>query len=89
MPLMPLDSDEDPETDGNENDLVTLTGIDVSGGDREQILEALNLNRKMLHESQPGADVDESAVRQTIDALLDQLNESEAPDAPSESPTES
>jgi hypothetical protein len=72
MPLMPLDADD---TDADDDpDAVTLTGIDVSGGDREQILEALRLNRQLLHDPQPDAEVDETAVRQTIDDLLDQLN---------------
>lgn len=74
MSLVPLDPDEtDAEDDARAQ--VPLTGIDVSGNDREQILEALRLNRKLLHEPQPGADVDERAVRATIDALLDKLNE--------------
>ncbi|PQJ33719.1 hypothetical protein BSZ35_03080 [Salinibacter sp. 10B] len=75
MPLLPLDGDH-ASTD-EEDAPVTLTGIDVSGGDREQILEALTLNRQLLHEPQPDAEVDEQAVRQTIDDLLDQLNASE------------
>lgn len=86
MPLMPLNSDDSSE-DGNSSDApVTLTGIDVSGGDREQILEALQLNRKMLHEPQPGAEVDEGAVRRTIDTLLDQLNDSRDGTSSSKSP---
>lgn len=89
MPLMPLDSEDVPEGDGNGDNFVTLTGIDVSGGDREQILEALKLNRKLLYEPQPGANVDESAVRRTIDALLDQLHECEDPEASSQRPTQS
>jgi hypothetical protein len=56
---------------------VTLTGIEVSGGNREQILEALRLNREMLHDSHPDAEVDKEAVRATINDLLDQLNETE------------
>lgn len=72
MPLIPFDPDE---TDAEEeNTEVTLTGIDIFGGDREQILQALKLNRKMLHDPQPDAEVDEAAVRTTIDDLLDQLN---------------
>jgi hypothetical protein len=69
MPLLPLDDD----TNTNDEAPVTLTGIDVSGTDREQILEALRLNRKLLHEPQPDAEVDEAAVRATIDDLLDRL----------------
>ena len=71
MPLLPLNDD----TDTNDAAPVTLTGIDVSGADREQILEALRLNRKLLHEPQPDAEVDEAAVRATIDDLLDRLSE--------------
>ena len=40
--------------------------------DREQVLDALRLNRTILHEPQPDAEVDEPAVRRTIDRLLDQ-----------------
>jgi hypothetical protein len=73
MQLIPFEPDDDPDA----NDApVTLTGIDVSGGDREQILQALRLNRQMLHAPQPDAQVDEAAVRATIDDLLDQLNAS-------------
>jgi len=75
MPLIPFNPDDaDAE---NENADVTLTGIEVSGGNREQILEALRLNREMLHDSHPDAEVDKEAVRATIDDLLDQLNETE------------
>jgi hypothetical protein len=75
MPLIPFNPDDaDAE---NENADVTLTGIEVSEGDREQILEALRLNREMLHDSHPDAEVDKEAVRATIDDLLDQLNETE------------
>jgi len=77
MPLIPFDPDEE-ETDANEHD-ATLTGIEVSDGDREDILQALRLNREMLHDSHPDANVDEAAVRATIDDLLDQLNETESP----------
>lgn len=70
MPLLPLDSD-DTNTDADPP--VTLTGIEVTGGDRDQILEALRLNRQLLHEPQPDAEVDEAAVRQTINDLLDRL----------------
>ncbi len=70
MPLLPLDSDD---TDTDDETPVTLTGIEVTGTDREQILEALRLNRKLLHEPQPNAEVDEAAVRATIDTLLDRL----------------
>lgn len=73
MQLIPYD----PEETTGDRDEVTLTGIEVSGGDREQILEALRLNRQMLHTPQPDAEVDEAAVRATIDDLLDQLNEAE------------
>lgn len=72
MPLLPSNPDE---TEKDEDASLTLTGIEVTGGDREQILEALKLNRQMLHEPQPDAEVDEAAVRRTIDALLDQLND--------------
>lgn len=72
MSLVPLDPDE---TDDDGDAEVPLTGIEVSGSDREQILQALRLNRKLLHEPQPGVDVDEGAVRATIDALLDKLSE--------------
>lgn len=85
MPLLPLDA-SDPEGDDEGDSVVTLTGIDVTGGDREQILEALTLNRRMLHEPQPNAEVNESAVRQTIDNLLDRLNDAEDPSASSERP---
>jgi hypothetical protein len=71
---MPLDADD---ADTDHESPVTLTGIEVSSGDREQILEALSLNRQLLHEPQPNADVDEAAVRRTIDDLLDQLNSAE------------
>jgi hypothetical protein len=74
MPLMPLDAND---ADIDDESPVTLTGIEVSNGDREQILEALSLNRQLLHEPQPDAEVDETAVRQTIDDLLDQLNTAE------------
>jgi hypothetical protein len=47
MPLFPLDRDE---SEADSDAPVTLTGIEVSGGDREQVLEALRLNRKLLHE---------------------------------------
>ena len=70
MSLFPLDRDE---TGADEEAPVTLTGIEVSGGDREQVLEALRLNRQILHEPQPEAEVDEAAVRRTIDRLLDRL----------------
>lgn len=83
MPLLPLDA-SDPDRDDDGDSMVTLTGIDVTGGDREQILEALKLNRQMLHEPQPGAEVNESAVRQTIDELLDRLNDAEDTFATSE-----
>ena len=73
MPLMPLDPDETDADDANPD--VTLTGIEVSSNDREQLLQALKLNRQMLHTPQPDAEVNEAAVRQTIDDLLDQLNE--------------
>lgn len=73
MSLVPLDPDEtDAEDDADAP--VTLRGIDVSGNDREQILQALRLNRKLLHDPQPDAEVDEEAVRATIDTLLDKLN---------------
>jgi hypothetical protein len=72
MPLFPLDRDE---SEADSDAPVTLTGIEVSGGDREQVLEALRLNRQMLHEPQPDAEVDEAAVRRTIDALLDRLRD--------------
>ncbi len=75
MPLIPFDPD-DADAEDEDAD-VTLTGIEVSGGDREQILEALRLNREMLHDSHPDAEVDKQAVRDTIDDLLDQLNEVE------------
>lgn len=71
MPLLPFDD----HTDTNEEAPVTLTGIEVSGTNRDQILEALRLNRKILHEPQPDAEVDEAAVRATIDELLDRLSE--------------
>jgi hypothetical protein len=71
MPLLPFDDD----TDTDDEPPVTLTGIEVSGTDREHIVEALRLNRKILHEPQPDADVDEAAVRATIDDLLDRLSE--------------
>ncbi len=74
MPLMPLDADD---ANTNDDSPVTLTGIEVSSGDREHILEALSLNRQLLHEPQPDAEVDEAAVRDTIDALLDQLRAAE------------
>jgi hypothetical protein len=73
MHLIPYD----PEETTDKTDDVTLTGIEVSGGDREQILEALRLNRQMLHAPQPHATVDEAAMRNTINDLLDQLNEAE------------
>jgi hypothetical protein len=76
MPLIPFDPDD---ADNDEKDAVTLTGIEVSDADREQILQALRLNREMLHESHPDAEVDEAAVRATIDDLLDQLNEKGGP----------
>lgn len=72
MPLLPLDSDD---TDTDDDAPVTLTGIDVTGTDREQLLEALRLNRHLLHEPQPDAEVDEAAVRHTIDDLLDRLSD--------------
>lgn len=72
MQLIPFNPDDTEESEDAE---ITLTGIEVSGGDREQILEALRLNRQILHDPQPDADVDEEAVRDTIDDLLDQLNE--------------
>lgn len=77
MPLIPFDPDED-EADADDAD-ATLTGIEVSDGSREEILRALRLNREMLHEAHPDANVDEAAVRATIDDLLDQLNEGENP----------
>jgi hypothetical protein len=73
MPLIPFEPD-DPETDEHDAE-VELTGIEVSGGNREQVLQALRLNRQILHTPQPDAQVDEAAVRATIDTLLDQLNE--------------
>jgi hypothetical protein len=75
MPLIPFNPD-DADAEDEDAD-VTLTGIEVSEGDREQILEALRLNREMLHDSHPDAEVDKEAVRSTIDDLLDQLNETE------------
>ena len=75
MHLIPLDPDS---TDGNDADhAVTLTGIDVSGKNREQILRALRLNRQLLHAPQPDAEIDEAAVREKIDDLLDRLNAKE------------
>jgi hypothetical protein len=70
MPLFPLERNE---TGADEEAPVTLTGIEVAGDDREQLMEALRLNRQMLHEPQPAAEVDEAAVRRTIDRLLDRL----------------
>lgn len=70
MPLLPIDAD-----DTSSDAPVTLTGIDIPGGRRKHLLEALRLNRKMLHDPQPGATVDEAAVRQTIDRLLDRLDD--------------
>ena len=72
MQLIPLDPDD---TEADEDNEVTLTGVEVSGGDREQILQALRLNRQILHTPQPDAEVDEAAVRATIDDLLDRLSE--------------
>lgn len=72
MQLIPFEPDD---TEADEGAEITLTGIEVSGGDREQILQALRLNRQILHTHQPDAHVDEAAVRATIDDLLDQLNE--------------
>lgn len=72
MPLLPLDSDS---TNTNDEMPITLTGVEVTGNDRNQILEALRLNRQLLHEPQPDATVDEAAVRQTINDLLDRLRE--------------
>lgn len=72
MPLIPFDS-SGPESDEPEPP-VLLTGVSVSTSDREQILDALRLNRKMLHGPQPDAEVDEESVREAIDTLLDQLN---------------
>ncbi len=72
MPLLPSNPDE---TENDEDTSFTLTGIEVTSGDREQILEALKLNRQMLYEPQPDAEVDEGLVRRAIDALLDQLND--------------
>lgn len=72
MPLLPSNPDD---TENDDNRSLTLTGIEVTSADREQILEALKLNRQMLYEPQPDAEVDEAAVRRTIDALLDQLND--------------
>lgn len=72
MQLIPLDPDEKKSTDDGSEP--PLTGIEVSSGDREQILEALRLNRQVLHDPQPEVEVDEDAVRSTIDELLDQLN---------------
>jgi hypothetical protein len=57
MPLFPL---ENEETGADDEAPVTLTGIEVSGGDREQLLEA---------------EVDGATVRQTIDRLLEQLHD--------------
>lgn len=74
MPLIPYNSDYEEEENGIEDD-VTLTGIEVSDANRQQILQALHLNEEMLNESHPNAEVDEAAVRATIDDLLDQLNE--------------
>jgi len=54
---------------------VPLTGVEVFSRDREQLLEVLRLNRKILHEPQPDAEVDVSAVRRAIDRLLDQLTD--------------
>jgi len=61
------------DTGANEDAPVPLTGIEVSSPDREQVLEALRLNRRILYEPQPDAEVDEAAVRRTIYRLLDQL----------------
>jgi Trm5-related predicted tRNA methylase len=72
MPLLPSNPDD---LEANEDASIKLSGIEVTNGDREQILEALKLNRHILHEPQPDAEVDEAAVRKTIDALLDQLTE--------------
>lgn len=72
MPLLPLNADE-PATD--DDDAVVLTGIEVAGNDRQQLLEALRLNRALLHENQPDAEVDTDAIRQTINDLLDRLAE--------------
>jgi len=72
MQLIPLDPHEKKTND--EVSGVTLTGIKGSGAEREQLLEALRLNRQLLHAPQPDVEVDENAVRATIDHLLDQLN---------------
>lgn len=72
MPLLPSNPDD---TENDDDTSLTLTGIEVTSADREQILEALKLNRQILYEPQPDAEVDEAAVRRTIDALLDQLND--------------
>jgi len=69
MALMPRRDDPGADDDSP----VTLTGISVSSAGREQVLVALRLNCKMLHEPQPDAEVDEAAVRRTIDRLLNQL----------------
>lgn len=72
MSLFPLNRSE---TGPDEKAPVILTGIEVSSSDREQVLKALRLNRQILHEPQPGAEVDEAAVRRTIDAMLEQLQD--------------
>lgn len=70
MPIIPLESDDsDPGGDG-----VRVAPVDVAGDDREQLLQALELNRQLLYEHQPATEVDETAVRAKINDLLDRLD---------------
>ena len=55
MPLMPRPDDTGADADAP----VTLTGVEVSSPNREQVLDALRLNRTILHEPQPDAEVDD------------------------------
>jgi len=70
MDLIPFESDESSVDD---SDPVDVSPVDVAGNNRDQILEALELNRQLLHDPQPGAEVDEAALRAKIDDLLDRL----------------
>lgn len=71
MDLIPFESDGSSVEDDAP---VDVSPVDVAGDNRKQLLEALELNRQLLHDPQPGARVDDKAVRAKIDELLDRLS---------------
>lgn len=84
-PLPPNRKGPDRKREPTERLPTPVLPIDF-GDDRALVLRALELNRQLLYEPQPGLDVDEAAVRAKIDELLDRLlTKSERPMEPSRS----